>query len=289
MKTDEKVIQGLENKSILYVSATVHPSHHLHQGVRELLDAKPDIDFGRMVESAGEWVRKYIGKVIDGTSEELPTDLSKYRGIIVGCSLHYTNPDRHEIEPWQERIMDLIRLAVNEYKMPYLGMCGGGQLGLHALGGKVDQNPKGVGFYPKRDGSLVMRTTQVNLTKAGRDNTIFKNMPDTFGINAIHSDYLSEAPEEKGFKVLANAADISNQIVSYGDSAILMGVHPEISSKLMSYILDTLIEDTTYFKMLGANEELLKHALTEVTPTNDVTNNVISNFLSEFCANYKKP
>lgn len=276
-------ISGLPERTILYVSATVHPSHFMHEGMRTHIDPLPDIDFGRIIESAGEWVRPYIADVIDGTSQPLPADLSKYRGVIIGCSLHYVNPERQPIEPWQERVMGLIREAVIDRGIPYLGMCGGGQLGLHALGGKVSANPAGVGSKDAVRGTMAMRTTMVSLTKEGRAHRLFKNMPNSFGINAIHSDYLHDAPADKGFTVLANAEDIPNQIVAYGDNAVLMGVHPEISSRSMVNMMRLVLEHKAY-DMLGGSEDAIRRALDDVRPTDAVTQNVIYNFLSEMCS-----
>src|SRR5262245_33114677 len=66
-------IEGLSKRSILYVSATVHPDHELHGTMRRLVDPLPDMDLGRVVESSGKWIRDYfVEKVIDGTKDPLP-------------------------------------------------------------------------------------------------------------------------------------------------------------------------------------------------------------------------
>jgi GMP synthase-like glutamine amidotransferase len=277
-------IDGLSNQSVLYVSATVHPDHELHKVMRTWVDPLPDMDLGRVVESSGDWIRKYfVEHVIDGTTERLPVDLSRYSGLVVGCSLHFVNPAREPIHPWQQAIMDLIRLAVHEYQMPYLGLCGGGQLGLVALGGRVGPNPKGVGFFPEVEGSLLVRTTDVELTDAGLGDPLLKSMPKSFGLQAIHSDYLIEAPEEKGFRVLAHAADIPNQIVAYGDRARLLGVHPEMSRTFILQLAQGFIA-TGAFPVPTARLQAAVAGIQETTVANDL---IVRNFLSEFCAPYE--
>ncbi len=179
--------------------------------------------------------------------------------------------------------MNLIRLAVHEYKMPYLGMCGGGQLGLVALGGRVGPNPRGVGFAPETEGSLLVRTTEVELTEAGKKDPLLKGMPPAFGLQAIHSDYLSEAPADEGFEVLAHAADIPNQIVAYGDRARLFGVHPEMSRTFIHQLAEGFIA-TGAFPVPTASLQAAVDGIRETAEANDL---IVKNFLSEFCAPYE--
>ncbi len=213
MKT---AIAGLPDRSILYISANVHASHPMFNLVRTHIDPLPDLDLARISRALGPWVRKYFAeRVIDATSEDLPSDIARYRGIMVGCSVHSVNTDRGELAPWQSRPMTFVRRAILEHDKPFLGLCGGGQIGFAALGGKVRENPVGVGFTPERRGSMVVRTTQVNLTDDGRAHPIFRGCPDTLGIQALHSEYLAEIPRDPRFQVLAQSSDVPNQVVAF--------------------------------------------------------------------------
>lgn len=253
--------------------------------MRKIVDPLPDMDLGRVVESSGPWIREYFAeKVIDGTTESLPTDLSPYSGLVVGCSLHFVNPAREPIFPWQTRIMDLIRTAVHDYRMPFLGMCGGGQLGLTALGGRVGYNPKGVGFYPDNEGSLLIRTTQVEQTEAGRNDPLFKGMPQRFGLQAIHSDYLIEAPAESGFRPLAHASDLPNQIIAYRDKAWLLGAHPEMSKQFILGLAESFIATGAF----PVPTERLRGAISGIQETTEANNLIVRNFLTEACAPYER-
>ena len=282
-------IPGLPDNSILYISATIHPDHPMHSIFRKHVDPKPDIDLGRLVESSGSWIRRYfVEKVIDGTCEPLPPDLSKYRGVVIGCSMHYMSPERGEVAPWQRKMMDLIRRAVFDYQLPFLGLCGGGQIGFAALGGRVGPNPKGVGMDPEREGSLVLRTTTIDLTEEGRSDPIFRGCPPSFGMQAIHSDYLTEYPD--GFCVLANSADIPNQALAFGDNVRLFGIHPEMSADFVHTMHEVVINNGVFRseKNLGPHpKKILFDAARKFVATPEANARVVRNFLTEFCAKHE--
>ena len=286
-------IDGLPERSVLYISATIHPDHPLHALFRKHVDPKPDIDLGRLVQSVGPWVRKYfVENVVDGTCEDLPNDLSKYHGLVVGCSMHHVSPERGELAPWQRNMMDLIRRAVFDYQLPFLGLCGGGQVGLAALGGRVGPNPKGVGLNPEQEGSLVLQTTTIELTEEGRSDPIFRGCPPSFGMQAIHSDYLREYPE--GFRVLANSAGIPNQVLAFGDNVRLLGIHPELSGDFVHRVSEVVINSDA-LRSEKSFEPHQKQAMHEETrkvvrrfgvlvDTPEANELIVPNFLQHFCA-----
>lgn len=280
MASTAESIPNLPNRSVLYVSATVHPTHPMHALYRKFVDPEPNIDFGRVLESVGQSIRPYFpDHIIDGTTEALPEDLSSYRGLIVGCSLHFMNPEREEITPWQHNIMRLIRRAVFEYDLPFLGLCGGGQIGLTALGGTVGPNPKGTGLEPHKSGSLVLRTTSVELTPEGKADPLFENCPDTCDMVAIHSDHLMEYPE--GFRVLGSSADIPNQVLAFGEKVRLFAAHPEMSTEFVQRVAKPIIDAGG----LGPySKSVLEKAVASMRPTPDANGRIIRNFLIHYCA-----
>ncbi len=277
-----RCIRGLPYGSVLYVSATVHPQHPLHRTFRRWVDPAPDYDLGRALKSVGSWIRPYLApQVIDGTQQTLPTDLSPYRGVIVGCSLHYVNPDREPIAPWQQRIINFIKRAVFDYNLPFLGLCGGGQLGLTALGGRVGPNPVGSGLAPQQAGSLVVGTSEVTLTAAGRADAIFKGCPNKLPMVAIHSDYLAHAPASAGFVPLAHSDTIPNQVVAWGERVRLFGIHPEMSSGFVQQMAKHVVETRAFGPYPRARLYAAVAAMKDTTAT---TTTVFGNFLREFCA-----
>ncbi|MFB7452681.1 type 1 glutamine amidotransferase [Streptomyces sp. NPDC056194] len=81
--------------------------------------------------------------------EELPGSLAGWAGLIVlgGAA----NCEDDTAAPWLPRVRQLIREAV-ETGLPMLGICLGGQILAHALGGRVSRRPHGpeVGAVPLR-------------------------------------------------------------------------------------------------------------------------------------------
>jgi GMP synthase-like glutamine amidotransferase len=279
---ESRTIPGLDDGSILYVSATVHPTHPLHGTFRSHVDPAPSYDLGRALKSVGPWIRRYFSEhIFDGTTETLPKDLSRYQGVVVGCSLHFINPERAPIEPWQQGILDLIKRAVHDYDLPFLGMCGGGQLGLVALGGRVGPNPAGVGLAPAA-GSAVVRTTDLKLTECGKRDPIFEGCDGPLSMVAIHSDYLAEAPASAGFSVLAHSDDIPNQVIAWGEKVRLFGVHPEMSSDFVRTMARNVVETGAFGPY---PRQALYDAVARMGDTSNATNHVLPNFLAKLCAN----
>jgi GMP synthase (glutamine-hydrolysing) len=275
-------IAGLPERSILYISANVHASHPMHRVVRDHLDPLPDLDLSRISRALGPWVRRYFAdRVIDATSEELPVDLSMYRGVVLGCSAHSVNTERNTLAPWQSRLVDFVRRAVIDADLPYLGLCGGGQIGLVALGGAVRQNPPGVGFTPDRPGSLVVRTTEVRLTDAGRRDPLFVGCPPSLGINALHSEYLAELPSGHGWRALAHADDVPNQVVAFGDKVRLFGLHPELTFEFLQETASAVVQANGFAQV--PRDDLLA-AFARMKATLHANTTVLRNFLSRICA-----
>ncbi len=274
-------VPGLPERSILYVSANVGPDHPLRESVVTYMDPLPDLDLNRITASLGSDSRRYFAeKVIDGTVDELPTDLSGFRGLVIGCSAYSVNLERGPLQPWQERVIALIRRAVFEYKLPYLGLCGGGQLGFVALGGRVGGNPKGVGFKPEQSGSLAIRTTRIELTEAGKADPLFEGCEPSFGMTAIHSDYMAEFPSE-GFTVLANGQDIPNQVMAYGDRVRLLGLHPEVTAEFLARTINPVI-DAGAFSSVPKDE--LRATFANLCPSPGSNQLILKNFLTHFCS-----
>lgn len=273
-------IPGLRDGSILYVSATVHPDHPMHTTFRRHVDPAPNFDLGRSMKSVGPWMRRYFAdRIIDGTTEPLPRDLSMYSGLVVGCSLHYVDPERGAVAPWQLAIMDLIKRAVHDHDLPFLGLCGGGQLGLVALGGRVGPNPAGTGLAAA-EGSAVVRTTELQLTEEGSRDPVFDGCDGPMSMVAIHSDYLADAPSSAGFTALAHSADIPNQVVGWGEKVRLFGIHPEMSSDFTRSVAGHVIE-AGGFGAYPADE--VYGAVAGMADTSLANRHVVPNFLSKFC------
>lgn len=275
-------LEGLEEGSILYISIQVSDDHPMRDAVLTT-DPAPDYDLHRLVRLLGEGSRRYFSrKVFDGTKMEFPSDLSPYRGVIIGCSVHSVNPVDGALQQWQKKLIEFVRYAVLECHIPYLGICGGAQIGLAAFDGQVGSNPVGVGFTPEIERSFLIRETEISLTNEGRCDPLLEGCSDSFGMTAIHSDYMKHAPEDKGFKTLANSSDIGNQIVAYGDKVRLIGLHPEVTREFLDDTVDPLLAAGAFSNI--PREEVMS-AFDGINP--DLTSNrkIVLNFLKNFCTN----
>lgn len=275
-------IPGLPERSILFVSVVTHPAHPLHAISRANLHPAPDYDLAHYVDCIGPWIRRYfVEHVIDGTTEALPEDLSAYRGVVIGCTLHYFNPARAPFAPWQHQLIDFARKVIDA-RLPYYGCCGGAYAAHIALGGHLTLNVKGPGIDPNIEGSLVIRTTPLELTAVGRGDPLFRNFPDRFGMHGIHSDHIAQlAP---GCRALAHTFDMPNQAIAYGDRVrLLPGMHPELSLDFVRRGAGALVSSGK-FGTDPKNAAGLSALFAKLAPTPHANKQLLVNFLTEFCA-----
>jgi GMP synthase-like glutamine amidotransferase len=275
-------IPGLPDRSILFVSVVTHASHPLHGVARQHLYPAPDLDLAHYTKCIGPWVRRYfVEHVIDGTTDPLPQDLSRYRGVVIGCTLHYFNPARAPFAPWQDDLIKFARKVIDE-RLPFFGCCGGAYAGHLALGGSLAPNVKGSGIDPTAEGSLVIRTTPITLTEAGRADPLFRNFPPQFGMHGIHSDHVAQlAP---GCCALAHSDDMPNQVIAYGERVrLLPGMHPELSDEFVRRGAAPLV-NSGKFGTNPTNSEGMFALVARISPTPHANKHLLANFLTEFCA-----
>lgn len=271
-------IPGLREGSVLYVSAVVAEHHPLHRGFRSRAEPPPEIDLARILESSGRWVRRYFApRVIDGTLGRgvLPRRLDGYSGLVVGGSLHTCLLEDRELEPWQRDLVALIRTAVLDFGLPYLGLCGGGQLGLLALGGNVRSNPAGLAGPGSPAGALLVRTGMMRLTEDGLEDPIFKGCPAEVPMLESHKEWLAELPP--GARVLANSDDLPQQVVAWGDGVRLFQPHPELTVGYVRRLLEEMAPDME-------DPAPILAAASRLTPTPVANRRIVRNFLTELCA-----
>jgi len=87
--------------------------------------------------------------------------------------------------PWSERSADWLRDAAHAGH-PLFGICYGHQLLAHALGGKVDYNPRG----------REMGTVSVALDAQASDDALFGDLPANFDVHTTHMQSVLELPAD---------------------------------------------------------------------------------------------
>lgn len=165
--------------------------------------------------------------------------------------------------PWLVAEKAAIREWVLELKRPYLGLCLGHQLLADALGGKCDK------LDPPEIGVL-----NIELTEAGIEDPIFRDMPKQQKALQWHSVQVTETPDN--CIVLARSPACENQAMKVGQHAWSMQYHVEVEPDTVdnwaaipayrSALINTLGEDalpgllqdaSAQLDSFAANSELL--------------------------------
>jgi GMP synthase (glutamine-hydrolysing) len=145
-------------------------------------------------------------------------DLTDWSGIVLGGG-PYNVSDAAELKSkTQQRVesevLPLIGRIV-EQDFPFLGCCYGvGTLG-RVVGGTVDRT------YSEPVGAVT-----VVLTPAGRDDTLFSDLPDVFDAYGGHKEGATSLP--RNVACLASSASCPVQAFRVGDNVYATQFHPEL-------------------------------------------------------------
>jgi GMP synthase (glutamine-hydrolysing) len=101
---------------------------------------------------------------------------------------------------------------------PVLGVCFGHQLVAHALGGRVERNPRG------REAG----TGEIRLTDAGRRDPLFAGLPPVLEVQQTHTDHVASLPDSA--EVLAVNDFTPVQAFAVGDLMRCVQFHPELDA-----------------------------------------------------------
>ncbi len=115
---------------------------------------------------------------------------------------------------WSERTADWLRGAAQE-GLPMLGVCYGHQLLAHALGGRVDYNPRG----------REIGTVEIECLPTTVGDRLFGALPAQFPAHATHVQSVLRPPP--GAVVLARSAQDDCQAVRYAPRTWGVQFHPE--------------------------------------------------------------
>ncbi len=150
----------------------------------------------------------------------LPPPHALALAVITGSGAMVTDDD-----DWIERTAAWLRAAVGA-GLPVLGICFGHQLLAQALGGDVNDNPRG----------LEVGTTTVNLTPAGRTDPLFHNLPAAFPAQVSHRQSVLRPP--RGARILAYSTLEPIQAFAYGDRAWGIQFHPEFDAAVIRHYVE---------------------------------------------------
>jgi GMP synthase (glutamine-hydrolysing) len=146
---------------------------------------------------------------------ELPPPNSIAGAVVTGSAAMVP-----ELHPWSERTASWLRRLVASGS-PVLGICYGHQLLAHALGGRVDNNPRG----------REIGTVRVRLLPAAKTDPLFSGMPNELTVQATHLQSVLELPVDA--VPLGESADDPHHAFRFGSCAWGVQFHPEFNARIM--------------------------------------------------------
>jgi GMP synthase-like glutamine amidotransferase len=162
-----------------------------------------------LAEDGHEWVP------VELDLGETPPPLDGFDALwVMGGPMDVWEEDKH---PWLVAEKALIREAVEERGMPFLGLCLGHQLLACALGGDAGKaKVPEVGVLP------------VHVTEEGAASVFLDGLPESFPSLQWHGAEVTRLPA--GAKVLATSPACAVQAMSWGPRALSMQFHLEVEA-----------------------------------------------------------
>ena len=178
-------------------------------------------------------------------------DLKNFDALwVMGGPMDVWEDDKYS---WLAEEIRAIRKAIDELKMPFMGICLGHQLLAYAYGAEVGPSDKSeVGVMPVRK------------TEHGDRSTFFRDLPDMMDTLQWHSAEVKTIPT--GFQVLAESDLCAIQSLSYGDRVFSVQYHQEITETTVSDWSKISEYKISLEKSLGENavEKLQKDVLVNI-------------------------
>ena len=197
--------------------------------------------------------------------ESIP-DLKDFDALwVMGGPMDVWEEDKYS---WLVEEIGAIRKAIDELKMPFMGICLGHQLLACAYGAKVGPGDESeVGVMPVRK------------TVDGKQSAFLRDLPDSMDTLQWHSAEVKTVP--KGFKVLVESDRCAIQSLSYGDKVFSVQYHQEITETTISDWSKISEYKTSLEKSLGQNavEKLEKDVLAHMNKFNHAAEKLYRNWM----------
>jgi GMP synthase (glutamine-hydrolysing) len=152
--------------------------------------------------------------VVDLLGTAVPTNKLQHADmLLLGGSGHYSAAGEGE---WLERALDLMR-EIHRLAKPMFASCWGFQAMARAMGGRCVHDLQ----------SAEIGTVDIQLTPAGREDSLFSGLPSRFAAQAGHEDHVVELPPDA--VLLASSARVVEQAFRFAGKPIYCTqFHPEL-------------------------------------------------------------
>lgn len=224
-------------------------------------------------QSYSDHVRRLFGlkeeewMTLDASKGKLPAKFPQADAMVIGGSAE--DPIKGQEKPWMIKTYQFIKKGV-EKDIPILGICGGLQFTIRALGGEIIRNPKGKEF-----GAI-----KITIEKS---DPLFEGLGKHFIVPENHKCMVGEFGL-KG-KLLASSKMCSVQALAIGNKIRLVQFHPERTREqniaLAKMSKDSLVKDRI-IKNDGEYQEFIKSLKINSTAGKKIIKNFLNNFVYKF-------
>mgnify|MGYP003715336745 FL=1 len=182
-------------------------------------------------------------------------ELSDFDGLwVMGGSMNVWEEKQY---PWLIEEKQVIRRAVNELNMPFLGICLGHQLLAEAMGGKVAKTE-----------NYELGLFEVSPTDEGLNHPLLHDIPSSSQWVNVHLAEVVKAPEKA--VILATSSQCQNHIMQMGKNAYSCQFHPEVCDHTVEEWMKIPGIPEAIEDLLGAGSlDHFKSSITENLPANN--------------------
>ena len=168
---------------------------------------------------------------IDWTVRHYP-ELSLKEGLedVDGLIITGAPRDAWGDDPTNDLMCELVQECLDA-SIPFLGVCYGHQILGRTLGAKVGRHPEGLQLGP----------VEMNLTEAGKQDSLFAGTGDTFEALSGHADYVTELP--RGTVHLASGGVTPVQGIRWGERIYGVQFHPEMNADILRFLWEARVSD----------------------------------------------
>lgn len=225
--------------------------------------------------SYGESVRRFLSIskdkffVVDASRGNFP-DTSRVKMVIIGGSVE--NPVRGTESAWIKKTYTFIKKLQKE-KIPVLGICGGLQFTVRALGGDIVINKNGRDFG----------NTQILLTGKGKKDYLFGGLGAQFKTMESHR-YVAKKLLP-GWELLGSSKKTKIEAIAIGDRIRLTQFHPEMAVshiRAIGRMRKTALEKEGFGGKKGVST-----FLSSIQSTNQTGKQILKNFVDYWEGLYK--